>query len=361
MTLGPRGRTRAALDSEETVRVESEAAGAEIGERLKCVADHKARSGESGVEPVDRGLTLLEVVQVDPAPLDAVDTDDRARGRPVGVLDAVGAKQHTLERPDDVTGVGESPFGDDIEVDRVAALGHLGEQAPVLGCDRHHVEGTGVFADAELGEPEVGALAGVRRNEVVDDGATVARGDRAKGAVFVVGAESGVDARGDAVEVAVDRLGVRPPVETAGLLDRAGVHGLHTDGRERPPEVVIGERRDERSVGGGDERGGVRREPHRRSAHGSAGIRQRVRALPHGTRARELPRGGRGRVQHRLTLEPRDVLGVGGRRRPRGRDGVGLGLRRARERAAGAVLGRGGGVDVSHGVSLTPASAVNSP
>ena len=67
------------LGAEEAVGVQAQAARAEVGERVQRVADHQPHAGEGRVEPVDRRLALLEVVQVDPAPVDAVDALDHAR------------------------------------------------------------------------------------------------------------------------------------------------------------------------------------------------------------------------------------------------------------------------------------------
>ncbi len=66
------------LRAEEAVGVQAKSAGTEVGQRMQGVADHQPHARERRVEPVDRRLAVLEVVQVDPATLDAVGADDRA-------------------------------------------------------------------------------------------------------------------------------------------------------------------------------------------------------------------------------------------------------------------------------------------
>ena len=98
-----------------------QAAGAEVGQRMQRVADDQAHAGEGRVEPVDRRLTVLEVVQVYPAPLDAVDADDRAGHAPVGLLDALGVEDDPLQPADDVAGLVQPLLGGRVDVDRVRA------------------------------------------------------------------------------------------------------------------------------------------------------------------------------------------------------------------------------------------------
>ena len=95
---------------------------------------------------------------------------------------------------------------------------------------------------AHLGQAEVRALAGVARDDVVDDRALVLGGGRAQRAELLLGAELGVDVHADAVEVAVDRRRQAAAVEPARLLDRAGVDGVDADPPERLPQPAVGER-----------------------------------------------------------------------------------------------------------------------
>ena len=78
----------ALLDAEEAVGVQPQRPAAQVAERVQRVADHQPHAGEGRVQPVDRRLTLLEVVQVDPAALHPVRARDRRGRAPVGVLDA---------------------------------------------------------------------------------------------------------------------------------------------------------------------------------------------------------------------------------------------------------------------------------
>ena len=68
---------RRLLHTEEAVGVQPQPAGAQVGQRVQGVADHQPHPGERRVQPVDRRLAVLEVVQVDPAPFDAVGADAR--------------------------------------------------------------------------------------------------------------------------------------------------------------------------------------------------------------------------------------------------------------------------------------------
>jgi hypothetical protein len=69
VALRPGGQVLGALlDPEEAVGVQAQGARAQVGERVERVADDQAHAREGRVEPVDRGLAGLEVMQVHPAP-----------------------------------------------------------------------------------------------------------------------------------------------------------------------------------------------------------------------------------------------------------------------------------------------------
>ncbi len=73
MALRPGRRVlRTLLHPEEAVGVQPQRAAAKITQGVQRVADHQPHAGEARVEPVDRGLALLEVVQIDPTPLHPV-------------------------------------------------------------------------------------------------------------------------------------------------------------------------------------------------------------------------------------------------------------------------------------------------
>ena len=108
VTLGPRRPPgRPLLDAEEAVRVEPQRARPEDPDRVERVAHDEPGGCEGRVEPVERGLSLLEVVQVDPPPAHAVRTLDRGGGAPVGVLDAGVAEDDPLQRADDIARLGQ--------------------------------------------------------------------------------------------------------------------------------------------------------------------------------------------------------------------------------------------------------------
>ncbi|SPZ42568.1 Uncharacterised protein [Rhodococcus wratislaviensis] len=174
MSLRPAGQSFGpAFDSEETVGVQSKRAGTEVRDRVAGVPDDEAHARERRIQPVDGGLPRLEIVQVHPPPLDAVHPLHRGGDTPVGFLDTEFVEDDALELTDDVPGPGELRLGVGVDVDRVPAFRHTGKQVPVLLFDLHHVIDAGVVGVRHLGEPEVGALAGVTGDDVVDDDAVV--------------------------------------------------------------------------------------------------------------------------------------------------------------------------------------------
>ena len=170
----------------------------------------------------------------------------------------------------------------------------------------------GVVAVAHLGQAEVGALARVARDDVVDHRALVLGGGRAQAAELVLGAELGVDRHADAVEVAVDGRRQAAPVEPAGLLDRPGVDAVDADRPEGLPQRGVGERGQERLAPARDERQRVGREPHARALQRRARVGVRVRVLPHAALARELRGEPVGVGEHRLLDQPLHVGAVVG-------------------------------------------------
>ncbi len=310
---------RALLDAEEPVGVQAERAGAEVGQRVQRVADDHPHAGERRVQPVDRRLPVLEVVQVDPAAGDAVDAGDRPGHRPVRLLHALPVEDHPLQTPDDVAALVQDLLGDGVEVDRVPPGRDVRQVRPVPLLDLDHVIDAGVVRVTELGEPEVGALAGVAGHDVVDDGAAVPGGGRAHPAELVLGAERRVDLVGDPVEVTVHAGRRLPAGDPAGPLHRSGVDGLDADLLERLPQALVAERAEERRAGRRDQRDRVRGEPDRRRLHGLARARVGERVLPHRALAGELAGQLVGVAEHGLVDQPGHVS-RGSRRRP-GRPG----------------------------------------
>ena len=119
MPLRPGGKALGALlHAEESVRVQAQGARAEFAERVQGVADDEAHAREGRVEPVDRGLPLLEVVQVDPPARDAVGTGHGRRRAPVRLLHAGSVEDDALEGADDVAVLRELVLGRGVEVRR---------------------------------------------------------------------------------------------------------------------------------------------------------------------------------------------------------------------------------------------------
>ena len=310
MPLRPCDVVGGLLDPEEAVGIQPQPARPQVSQRVQRVTDHQPHAGEGRVEPVDRRLALLEVVQVDPAPRDAVDPGHDPRRAPVGLLDARLVEDHPLQPADDVAGALERQLGVGVEVERVAALGDLRQQVPVLLADRDHVVDAGVVAVADLGQAEVGALAGVARDDVVDHRALVLGGGRAQAPELVLGAELGVDRHRDAVEVAVDGRRQATPVQASRLLDRPGVDAVDPDRPEGLPQRGVGERGQERLAAPRDERERIRRQPHRSPLQRRTRVRMRVRVLPHAALAGELRREPVGVGEHRLLDQPFHVGAV---------------------------------------------------
>jgi hypothetical protein len=87
VSLRPRRSTgRVAFDAEEPVRVEAQHSVAENADLVEGIADDQALGGKGRIEPVERGLAFLEVMQINPTALRAVDAADHGGSAPVGVL-----------------------------------------------------------------------------------------------------------------------------------------------------------------------------------------------------------------------------------------------------------------------------------
>ena len=235
---------RTLLYAEESVGVEPQPSAAKITQGVQGVADHHTHTSEARVEPVDRGLTLLEVVQIDPTPLHAILAEDWRGSAPVGVLDPGLVEDHALHPADDVTVLGKLIFGLAVEIDRIAP-GHRRQEMPILGIDLDHVVDAGIVADLQLGEPKVGALAGVARHDVVDHHPEMASRHPAHRPKLLLGAEGLIDLSTDPVEMPIHARGRIPADQTAGLLDRTCVYAVDADCLESGPQILITERAEE--------------------------------------------------------------------------------------------------------------------
>ena len=141
--------------------------------------------------------------------------------------------------PDDIPFVLELVDRSRGKIHRLAPRGDRREQVPVRLADRNHVIEAGVVAVGQLGEPKVGPLASMRRNDVVDDDRVVGGCGPAHRNEVVFSAESWIDLEADAVEVAVDRGRVVAAADAARALHRPGVHALDANRRQGRPQVRV--------------------------------------------------------------------------------------------------------------------------
>jgi len=116
-------------------------------------------------------------------------------------------EDHSFQLADDVAALVELVLGLEIDVGRVTARRYLWQEPPVGRLDLDHVIDAGIVSHLHLGQPEVGALARVARNDVVDDGSAVFARHLAHGPELGLCAEGRVDLGTDAVEVSIDTRG----------------------------------------------------------------------------------------------------------------------------------------------------------
>src|SRR5665647_1532018 len=111
VALGPgRQSQNALLDTEEAVGVEAQGARAQVAERVQGIADDHAHAGKRWVEPVDRRLTLFEVVQIHPSALNPIRPCAQAGGAPVRVLHPGHVEDHPFIPPARLNGPVCSPW-----------------------------------------------------------------------------------------------------------------------------------------------------------------------------------------------------------------------------------------------------------
>ena len=146
-------------------------------------------------------------MQVHPSALNAVGTDNRRGGAPVRLLHPWLVEDHPFQLADDVAALVQLVLGVQVDVGRVTARGYLWQEPPVGWLDLDHVVDAGIVRHLHLGQPEVGALAGVARDDVVDDGAAVLARHLAHGPELGLGSERRVDLGADPVEVPIDARG----------------------------------------------------------------------------------------------------------------------------------------------------------
>ncbi|MNH14080.1 hypothetical protein D3C79_736680 [compost metagenome] len=102
MAFRPGGAAGAGFYAEKAVGVQAQAACTQAVQRVQRVTNDHLLGGEGRVQPVQRGLAFLEVMQVHPAAGFAVDACDRRRGAPVGFLHARLEEDYPLQLANDV-------------------------------------------------------------------------------------------------------------------------------------------------------------------------------------------------------------------------------------------------------------------
>ena len=277
---------------------------------MQSVPDHQAHSGEGGIQPVDGWLACLEVVQVDPAAGLSGGVDDRPGCAPVGFLDAGFVEDDPLEPADDVSGFLQRLFRLRTQICRILPLGHVRQQVPVLLRDVDHVIDARVVPKVHFGQAEVGSLAGVARNDVIDDRAAVVGGDLAHLPEFILRAKHRVDRHADPVKVPVNAGSLGPAADASGQFDGAGVEGPDPDLPEGFPHARIAQSRKEGLAGLRDEGQGVSGKPDGSTLDGGPGVGMCIGVLPHAGLPGELPGQHVGVSQHCLVPQPLDIRRV---------------------------------------------------
>ncbi|RMU65602.1 hypothetical protein ALP25_05510 [Pseudomonas syringae pv. syringae] len=308
MAFRPGGTLGATLDTKEAVGVQTQYASAHDIDGVQRVADDHLLRGKAGVQPVQGGLAVLEIMQVNPTAGLAINALYHVSGAPVGFLDPRLEENYPLQLADDVMLVAQLIHHIGHQVDSIAARRHFRQQLPVFLTDLDHVEQTGVILVRHLGQAEVSALAGVRRDDVVDDHRVVRCGNARQAQQLRLGTQVRVDAETDAVEVAIDTWRALAALQAAGKLQRPVVNALDADFRQCMPEGLITQRFEHRAAFAGDDGGRVGGKPDRGDSGGVSGTCKGERTLPEPA----LPRIGLGAlscgVQHRLLDQPFHVL-----------------------------------------------------
>lgn len=187
----------------KTVGIQAQATCTQAVQGVQGIANDHLLGGEGRVQPVQRWLAFLEVVQVHPAPGLAIYTGHRRRGAPVGFLHTWFEEDNPLQLADDVMAGLELVALGRQQVDRVAPGRHFGQQRPVFLADFDHVVQPRIGTVGQLGQAKVGALARVRGDQVVDGHGVVRGGHAAHLDQLLLAAVQRIDVETDAVEVAV--------------------------------------------------------------------------------------------------------------------------------------------------------------
>ena len=198
---------------------------------MERIADDHLGGGERRIEPIERGLAFLKVMQIHPAARYAIDTDDHTGGAPIGFLYARFEKDHTPKLSDDVPFALELIDGCRRKIHRFAPRGDGREQIPIGLRDRNHMVEAWVFAVGKLGEPIIGTLPRMRRNDVVDHNRVVSSSGAAHRNEVFFRPECRINLEAHAVEVAVDRGRVVAAANAARALHRPGMHAQDANRR----------------------------------------------------------------------------------------------------------------------------------
>jgi len=121
---------------------------------------------------------------------------------------------------------------------------------------------TRVILVRHLGQAKIRALAGVRRNHIVDDHRVMRGGHAGQRLQLRLGAQLRVDFETDAVEVTVDGWRLDRAAQTTGHFQRPIVNTLDTDFRQRMPQGFIAQCLKHSAVFAGDDGCRIRGEPH---------------------------------------------------------------------------------------------------
>src|SRR6476620_924578 len=241
MSFRPRRAIGLALDAEKSICVEPQHAGAEDIEGVQRVADDELRRRKRRIKPVEGWLPFFEVVEIYPPSSDPVGTSDYIGGAPVGLLHAWFEEDYAAQLPHDITFLFQLIDCRRRKVDCFAPWGYRRKKAPVGLRDGDHVINARIFSIAEFGESIVGALSGMRGNDVVHDYRGVGRRRQTNRHEVFFGSARRLDFESDAIEVPINCGRVILAADTAGALHRPVVDALDSDGRQGCPEVRIRE------------------------------------------------------------------------------------------------------------------------
>jgi hypothetical protein len=230
---------RIALDSQQAVGIEPHHSIPEHTQLMDGITDHEPLRGEARIEPVQRGLALLEVMQIDPAAVHAIYAADDVRGAPIRILDAGLVKDPRGEHADDIAFGLQGIDNRRAQIDGVVPRGNGRQQFPVGGVDAHHVVNTGIVTICTFGKAEVRPFAGVSRDHIADDDGSMCSRSLDEALVLLLGAEIRIDIKADTVEVAVDGRCVGQTVDPAGALHGTGVNALDPDRLECAPQPLV--------------------------------------------------------------------------------------------------------------------------